>query len=128
VQPFTIIGLGFAKKRREELEKHGDTHYFAKRGLADYQVRLMKVGSGVLLDLVDPELIRQYYERTKEKCYSKSFDSPGTASLRALLTKDEPGLFLSEGESWKKKKKILSNVFNFDFIQAKLPLIGRITQ
>jgi len=65
VNPFTITGLGYAKTRQKELEKYGDTHHFAKTGLMDYQVRLMKVGTGILIDLVDPELIRQYYEKTK---------------------------------------------------------------
>jgi len=65
VNPFTITGLGYAKTRQKELEKYGDTHHFAKTGLMDYQVRLMKVCTGILIDLVDPELIRQYYEKTK---------------------------------------------------------------
>lgn len=58
----------------------------------NYQVRLMKVGTGILLDLVDPELIKEYYQRTKDKCYEKNMDSPGLSSLKNLLG---PGLFLS---------------------------------
>ena len=38
------------------------------------------------------------------------------------------GLFLSEGDDWKKKKKILSNVFNYDFIRSKIPLIAKVSQ
>lgn len=84
----------------------------------------MKVGTGIHIDLIDPELIKEYYEKTKERCYSKNFNSPGTSSVRAVIGS---GLFLTEGDDWKKKKKILSNVFTFDFIRSKIPLIVKMT-
>ena len=65
VQPFTIVGMGFASNRLKDLKKYGDTHYSAKTTLNQYQVRLMKVGRDVLIDLLDPDLIKEYYERTK---------------------------------------------------------------
>jgi hypothetical protein len=30
------------------------------------------------------------------------------------------GLFFSEGDQWKNKKKIMSSVFNFEFIKGKI--------
>ena len=35
---------------------------------------------------------------------------------------------MSEGDNWKKKKKILSNVFNFDFIHSKIGLIAKVSE
>ena len=33
------------------------------------------------------------------------------------------GLLFSEGENWKKKRKILNQVFNFNFIKSQYPRI-----
>ena len=38
------------------------------------------------------------------------------------------GLIFSEGNEWKMKKKIMSNVFNHEFIKSKVGLIARISQ
>ena len=40
----------------------------------------------------------------------------------------ENGLIFSEGNSWKKKKKILSHVFNFEFIHSKTKSIAEIVE
>ena len=85
----------------------------------------MKVGSDVLIDILDPELIKEYFEKTKDRHYEKNFNSPGLSSIKSVIGS---GLFLSEGDDWKKKKKILSNVFNFDFIHSKIPLIAKVAQ
>jgi cytochrome P450 len=34
------------------------------------------------------------------------------------------GLLFSEGDIWKKKRKLLSKVFNFDLIQENIPKIS----
>ena len=36
------------------------------------------------------------------------------------------GLVFSEGEMWKRKRKLLSKVFNFDLIKEKIPKIVEI--
>ena len=36
------------------------------------------------------------------------------------------GLFLSEGNEWKKKRKILSKVFNFDLVKGNISEIANI--
>lgn len=83
------------------------------------------MGKGILIDLIDPDLIKEYYEKTKENCYEKDLESPGLSTLKDMVGS---GLFLSEGDDWKKKKKILSNVFNYDFIRSKIPLIATVAQ
>ena len=55
----------------------------------------------------------------------KNYNNPNISALVGLIG---PGIFFSEGDIWKKKKKILSNVFNFDFIHSQIPLIAKIAQ
>lgn len=40
------------------------------------------------------------------------------AGLKVVLG---AGLIFSEGETWKKKRKIMSKVFNFDLIKENIP-------
>ena len=44
----------------------------------------MKVGTKVVIDLLDADLIKEYYERTKEKCYEKSMAMPAISSLKEI--------------------------------------------
>jgi cytochrome P450 len=36
------------------------------------------------------------------------------------------GFFFSEGEKWKNKRKVMSKIFNFDFITSQVPIISKI--
>jgi len=35
-------------------------------------------------------------------------------------------MLVSEGIDWKNKRKVLSNVFNYDFITAHIPMMAKI--
>jgi len=56
-----------------------------------------------------------------EGCYIKARKIPFFGGIKALVGK---GLLFSEGAEWKKKRKIMSSVFNYDFIKDKIPLIS----
>lgn len=49
---------------------------------------------GIHLTLMDPELVRQYYEKVTEGYYIKSTDSLFISSFRYVIGN---GLFFSEG-------------------------------
>lgn len=55
----------------------------------------------------------------------KTTDNPFASSIKSMLGN---GLIFSEGNEWKMKKKIMSNVFNHEFIKSKVGLIARICQ
>jgi len=78
----------------------------------------------VHLTLMDPELVRQYYEKVTEGYYIKSTNSMFINSFRYIIG---TGLFFSEGEEWKNKKKVMSSVFNFDFTKGKIGAINDIS-
>lgn len=59
-----------------------------------------------------------------EGCYVKAIESvPFVGSLKAFLGE---GLLFSEGDEWKMKRKIMSSVFNYDFIKYKVGTISDI--
>lgn len=118
------MGVSNLRKKQQELAKYNDSHHYAKHSLTKYHLRLMKVGNDIVIDLIDPTLIQEFFIKEKEKYYQKNLSHP---SITSLMQIGGQGLFLSEGESWKKKKKILSNVFNFDFIHSQIHNIASIT-
>ena len=79
----------------------------------------------VYIDLIDPQLIRQFYEKTAEWCYAKAEKGYFVVPARLLLG---PGLLLTEGLEWKSKRKIMSHVFNYDFIKSKINTISEIAK
>jgi len=64
---------------------------------------------------MDPQLIREFYQR--QDCYQKVRLSP------QLYEIGKTGLFMAEGQVWKQHRKLISNVFHFDFIKDKIPLM-----
>ena len=38
------------------------------------------------------------------------------------------GLVFSEGNDWKMKRKIMSTIFNYDFIKSKIRIISKIAK
>lgn len=47
--------------------------------------------------------------------------------MKGLSQVTGKGLLFSEGVEWKNKKRIMSSVFNFDFIKSKIKTITEIT-
>lgn len=112
------------RRNKEDLEKHGDSQHSIKYDYRNYQVVLSSFQRNIFLDFIDPQLIREFFEKTLEGCYVKYKTFPFMKSLKSLIGE---GLLFSEGNEWKRKKKIMSNVFNFDFIKSKIQNIFEIS-
>jgi hypothetical protein len=125
VHPFSISGIGAFGIGVQDYIKHGDSHYTIKTLYPSYQISLTNFSGMTYIDLIDPELIKEFYEKQMEGYYIASLSSPTVSSLKSLLGK---GLLFSEGEEWKMKRKIMSHVFNYDFIKSKISLISKICQ
>lgn len=61
--------------------------------------------------LLHPDLLQEYYTKNTD-CYQK-LDLIVDQVARAI----GKGLFFSEDEEWKKKRKILSGAFHYSFIK-----------
>ena len=86
---------------------------------------MVSVKGKIFIDLIDPELIKQFYERQMEGYYVKFVRFPFISAIKNMIGN---GLIFSEGEEWKIKRKIMTQVFNYDFIKSKVSLIAKITQ
>ena len=66
-----------------------------------------------MVELVHPDLIKEFYNQENNDSYPKKSDMLGP--LRRLIG---DGLIFSEGNRWKTKRKILNRVFNFQLLKA----------
>jgi PHYB activation tagged suppressor 1 len=73
-------------------------------------------GSRAHLVLLDPQLIKEFL--TKHELYIKD---PSLLLLLREICGD--GLVVSHGESWKRKRRLTSSVFHFDFLREIIPEI-----
>ena len=105
----------------KDFNKHGDTAYSLKKLVRDQpNTRLiaMTIGSDVALIFTDVELIKDFLNK-QTKIASKD--------LRGSLRDPEIGigLFIAEGEQWKAQRKLISQVFHFDYMNRCLPTVNR---
>ena len=71
------------------------------------------------IDLIHPDLMKDFFSSDNLANYNKIRIQKG--NMERLLG---DGLLSCEGDTWKKKRKILNNVFNFDFIKSLAPKIA----
>lgn len=72
------------------------------------------------VDLYNIDLIQAFYA-TNINNYAKY--EPFVSNLRRVLGS---GMAFSEGDEWKKKRRIISNVFHFGFLNSLLPKMNRL--
>jgi len=110
--------VGYIKNFITGLQEHGDFLYHSKLGARTNPSRVLctNIGPDATLFLRDPALVKEFYLNTdnyiKDPLYLELF-SP-------VLGK---GLTTSEGNHWKGQRKVMSNVFHFEFMKSILPSI-----
>lgn len=105
----------------EDFDKHGDFYHYSKNQARAEPDRFYctNIGPNPFVILHDTALIKEFYLNTD--CYVK--EQLQLDFFPYLLGK---GLVISEGDQWKKQKKMLSNTFHFEFLNSILPLVQKI--
>jgi len=88
----------------------------------DVPAFVTNLGSQVMVALVKPALPKEFLLK-QEDYYVKT---EAITDLFKCFVGD--GLVTSEGETWKKHRKLVSNVFHFDFIKETVPIIIETTR
>ena len=91
----------------------GDAYGLTKAHYPRYDVVVGNLLTNIFVDLIHPDLNREYLSGENIGFYEKSRVERATFSR---ISKE--GLGFSEGKKWKLKKKILSEVFTFEFIKS----------
>lgn len=119
--PFRAFAIPFVAIEKESLEKYNDSCYISKDVAGSSDVILTNTANIIVLFLTSPDLIKEYFNMENALLLEKS--KVLTLGLKKIAGK---GLFLSEGNEWKKKRKILSKVFNFDLVKGNIGEIANI--
>jgi len=110
--------VGYIKFFITGLTEYGDFLYHSKLGARKNPNRVLctNIGPNATLFLRDPALVKEFYLNTdnyiKDPLYLELFNP--------ILGK---GLVTSEGNQWKTQRKVMSNVFHFEFMKSILPNI-----
>ena len=121
--PFKPFNSPIAQERIKNGKQFGDPFKNVKENYMNYDVVISNVGSHVFLELLNPELIQDFYGSNQHLTFQKI-----PVFVTILGSYIGNGLLFAEGEEWKKKKKILTNVFNHDFIVNLIPQIEEICE
>ena len=117
----TIIPLF---KNQVNARKHGDCYLTYKQFLKDKpdtKAFVENFGPGEQLILLDPNMIKEYLKRYET--YHKPLDDFG---LFAQLVAGS--VIFAEDQAWKKRRRMVTSAFNFDFLKHVVPVIINATQ
>jgi cytochrome P450 len=78
----------------------------------------------LFVSLIDHKLVQEFGERQKDGFYRKN----GGMHFRSFKQLLGDGLLLSEGEEWRYKRRIMSSLFNYEFIKSKFSMIVSIAK
>lgn len=108
---------------KNALEKNDYFHIYNEAVRADPKVRFIaeNFGDKVLFVPIDFEMVKEVL--SKLEVYEKSKEAQGPLADLAMGT-----LSFAEGAIWKKQRKMVSSVLNFEFIKALVPMIKQVSQ
>ena len=110
-------------RNQRQFKKTKDFFFHDKRIIKQFpntRFIVSNIVASPMITLVDPSLRKDFY--SKSEFYHKSHF---ILMLDKLLGK---GLLFSEGNMWKRQRKLISSTFHFEFIKLMIPLIINTTQ
>lgn len=111
--------LGHMTVVRRDFQQKGDSFAMPKifaKEQPNMPIRAINFGDNVMLAICSPELLKEYFRNNNLYAKSRYFVKP----LRLIAGL---GVLTSEGNHWKKHRKIISNFFHFNFFVDSIPLI-----
>ena len=88
-----------------------DGLYRFKKDLPSYDVVIWNIIDNLLIEFIHPDLQQEFFSPDRMEFYEKRpLDKGGLSKAMGY------GLLISDGNSWKKKRKVITEVFNFTFI------------
>ena len=111
--------FGFSKIKNILLDQKqkGDCFYSFKHELVGYDILLSNSFDKVMVTFLAPQLIQKMLAADKADSLHRVNSVPLVRYLGGQ------GLIFIDGQEWKNSKKVLSKIFNYDFIAKQAPSI-----
>lgn len=101
---------------------HKDALYVMKKNVQenpDLRFVASTFMSELYISLYDPELIKEFLNK------QTLFVEKDLRIFGTITKTSKAGLVFSEGERWKSLRKLISQVFHFDYMNSSIPIISR---
>ena len=118
--PFQPMRAPLFRKITEDA-KASDALQIVKKEYSSYDVIISNVIGRVMVEFTHPDFVKSFYHQQTHYNYPKAANL--VYSVKRGLGE---GLVFSEGDAWKRKRRILNTVFNFEMIKELTPTIARI--
>ena len=112
VYPFGFMDMPIYQEMLNDA-KEGDFMKLLKERYPKKDVVIFNMVDKINIDIVNPDLIKDFFTQETNNMYVKNADFVGP--MRRIITS---GLVFSEGDIWKKKRKLLNRLFNFDMVKG----------
>ena len=118
--PFGFLGMPLFQQMIKD-SNTGDFMKLIKEKFPQKDVVIFNLINKVALDFMHPDLMKEYFSQESSYLYpkNKEFIEP----IKRVISS---GLVFSEGDIWKKKRKLLNHIFNFDMIKGLTDKISQI--
>jgi hypothetical protein len=116
VLPYRPFKISLADIRKYNQKEFGDACYDEKHSWPNYDIVITNTGNIITLILLKPRLLKSFFAPDKQPIFRKSLSNKVGFNL---ILKDS--LILNSKEHWKRKRKIFTDILNFDFIRSKIP-------
>ena len=117
--------FGIMPDLRKNQVKYGDAHYATKklvRENPDVKFVAFPLNDFICYDLYDPSLIKEFVEQMTRT----TIKDMRIISSRSELERNS--LLFSEGEKWKRQKKVISKVFHFEYMNSYIPTMNHLAK
>jgi hypothetical protein len=85
IMPFKVISKLYMDFMKGDYDKKGDMALTLKEEFRDYQVVLCNFKQTLFISLIDPQLLKEFFQKNIEGFYVKSFAFPFVSSFLPLL-------------------------------------------
>ena len=115
--------FGLYPQFEKDFITHNDFHYSIKKRLKEnkeLKFLATPLMDNLTIELYDPELIKEFTAK-QYKSFIKDLRIYGV-----IPESTKTGLVFADGEKWKYQRKLLSQIFHFDYMNACIPLVNNI--
>ena len=112
------FGASFFEQLITSSKEKGDPYYFVKKEFPENDVFIANLLNQPMIILINPDLIKIFLSAENVLIFPK--DKLLISNIQRSLGS---GIPFSEGNEWKRKRKIISYVFNYNFLINQIPKI-----
>lgn len=116
--PYSILNPPIRKLTKGS---KADSMAYMKEIYPQYDVVIFNNNTQTVIDISDPELTRELIQSENKGNFIKSRGFAASIQRVAGM-----GLTFLDGETWKKRRRALNEVFNFDFLKSMVPKLDEI--